>query len=260
MQLSSLLFLLLSVVFFRTVSCSEEYSDNESRTPDYDYEIYELIDRMNKLTPAHSTFYDLLQVGPSSSNEDISRQFRRIAFKYHPDKTNDQNSHALFKLYSGAAHVLKDDAQRARYQWIINDAPPWHRSQVYMMHKLHRRRQRTSRAEGPELSLSSILLFVLIALTVTQLIVQWTRFAVNRYWIWSGSRALKSISAKEMRKMERKAMRSDLTYLAYVDSNFENMAAARTQPLPFPKPTDLFIFALPISAVKMLLGRKAKKD
>jgi hypothetical protein len=54
--------------------------------------------------------------------------------------------------------------------------------------------------------------------------------------------------------MEKKAMRNDLTYLAYVDSNFENMAAARSQPLPFPKPTDLFLLAIPISIAKFIIS------
>ena len=229
-------------------------AEEDSRTPDYDYEIYELIDRMNKLTPAHSTFYDLLQVSPSSPADDISRQFRRLAAKYHPDKTTDPNGKALFQLYSGASNVLKNEAQRARYEWLINEAPAWHRSQVYMIHKLQKRRQRNSSNFGSELSLYGVTVFMVIALTITQLIVQWSRFAVNRYWIWSGNRALKAIPAKEMRRMEKKAMRNDLTYLAYLDSNFENMAAARAQPLPFPKPTDLFVLAIPISIVKFTIS------
>lgn len=229
-------------------------AEEESRTPDYDYEIYELIDRMNKLTPAHATFYDLLQVSPASSADEVSRQFRRLASKYHPDKTSDPKGQALFQLYAGASQVLKNEAQRSRYEWLINEAPAWHRSQVYMIQKLQKRRQRGSNGLGHELSLYGVSLFIVIALTITQLIVQWCRFAVNRYWIWSGNRALKAVPAKEMRRMEKKAMRNDLTYLAYVDSNFENMAAARAQPLPFPKPTDLFILAIPISIMKFIIS------
>ena len=259
MRLSSLIWFLVSFSSFFGRSLASD-SESGSREPDYDYEIYELIDRMNKLTPAYSTFYELLQVTPSSSNDEVSRQFRRLAFQYHPDKNSDSKAHALFKLYSGAAHVLKDEAQRARYEWILNEASPWHRSQVYMMHKLHRRRQRKSDGEFvPEISLYGILVFIVVALTATQLIVQWSRFAVNRYWIWSGNRGLKSIPAKEMRRMERKAMKNDLTYLAYLDSNFETMAAARTQPLAIPQPTDLFILALPLAIVNLIISTIFKR-
>lgn len=253
MNFPSFLVLFFSFIFLQEKILASD-TENETRSPDYDYEIYELIDRMNKLVPSYSTFYDLLQVSPSSPKDEVSRQFRRLAAKYHPDKTSDPNGNALFQLYSGTAHVLKNEAQRTRYDWLINEAPAWHRSQVYMMHKLHKRRQRTANHSGPEMSLYGVTVFVLVALTVTQFIVQWSRFALNRYWIWSGNRALKAIPAKEMRRMEKKAMRNDLTYLAYVDSNFENMAAARTQPIPIPNPADLFILAIPISIVKFLIS------
>ncbi len=253
MHLSSLLFCFVSFAFLLGSIFASE-GEEDSRTPDYDYEIYELIDRMNKLTPAHSTFYDLLQVSPSSPAAEVSRQFRRLASKYHPDKTSDPKGKDLFQLYSGAAKVLKTEAQRTRYEWLINEAPAWHRSQVYMMQKLQRRRQRRENSSGPELSLYGVLVFIVVALTVTQLILQWSKFAINRYWIWSGNRAMKAIPVKEMRRMEKKAMRNGLSYLAYADTNFENMAAARTQPLSFPSPADLFIFAVPISIIKFMIS------
>lgn len=229
----------------------------EAESPaDYDYEIYELIDRLNRLTPQHTTLYELLQVSPSATGDVVSRQFRRLSFSHHPDKSTAPQAREMFTLYSGAAQVLKSEEMKARYEWLLHDAPPWHRSQVYFLHKLKRNRRHGSQTvrAGPELTLLGTSGLLLALLSIAQFILQWTRFLVNRYWIWSGSRALRSIPMKEVRRMEKKALRSDLTFLAYVDSNFESMAAARSQPLPVPRPTDLFVIALPLAAIRRLVS------
>ena len=225
---------------------------------DFDYEIYELIDRLNKLTPQHSTLYDLLGVKSSASPEEISRQFRRLSFPFHPDKTQgDAKSKEVFNLYSGASQVLKVPESRRRYEWILNEAPPWHRSQVYLIRQLQKRNENRRNSTGQkEISVVGLIAFLIGSLTLAQMLIQWTRFLINRYWIWSGTRALKSIPSQELRRMEKKAMRSDLTFLANVDANFENLQAARSQPLPWPKPTDLFIFKLPIGLLASLFSRR----
>lgn len=229
---------------------------------DFDYEIYELIDRLNKLTPQHSTLYDLLGVKSSATPEEISRQFRRLSFPFHPDKTQgNAKSTEMFNLYSGASQVLKVPESRKRYEWILNDAPPWHRSQVYLIRQLQKRHENRRDSGGrKEISVVGLVAFIIGSLTLAQMIIQWTRFLLNRYWIWSGQRALKSIPPQELRRMEKKAMRSDLTFLANVDANFENLQAARSQPLPWPKPTDLFIFKVPLSLLSSIFSRARKSD
>ncbi len=247
------IFLITLTVFPMLISASGSPSD-------FDYEIYELIDRLNKLKPEHSTFYDLLQVKPSATSEEISRQFRRLSFAYHPDKTQgDLEAKKVFTLYSGASQVLKVPESRRRYEWILNEAPPWHRSQVYLIRQFREGRGAAGRSGRKEVSVGGLMAFLLVLLTVTQLLLQWTRFLINRYWIWSGSRALKSIPPQELKRMEKKAMRSDLTFLANVDSNYENLQAARSQPLPVPKPTDLFILKFPIGLINSVFARKTEE-
>ena len=168
----------------------------------------------------------------------------------------------MFTLYSGASQVLKVPETRKRYEWILHEAPPWHRSQVYLIQKLQKRAAAggNDKYRGRnEVSVLGIFAFIALSLTLAQLVIQWTRFLVNRYWIWSGTRALKSIPSQELKRMEKKAQRSDLTFLAHVDANFVNLQAARSQPLPFPLPTDLFIFSLPINLIKYCLSPVFKK-
>lgn len=264
-MLSGLVKFALSILFI--ILLASPLCRGEGGGPaDYDYEIYELIDRLNKLTPQHSTLYDLLGVKSNASPEEISRQFRRLSFPFHPDKTQgDSKSTQMFNLYSGSSQVLKVPESRKRYEWILNDAPPWHRSQVYLIRQLQKRSEKRRNSPGgrKEISLIGFFAFLISSLTLTQLIIQWTRFLLNRYWIWSGTRALKSIPPQELRRMEKKAMRSDLTFLSNVDANFENLQAARSQPLPFPKPTDLFIFKWPIgllTAIVSIFSRRPQKE
>jgi hypothetical protein len=250
---------------------TDEQSRGGGKDPsEYDYEMYELLDRMNRHLPQHSTLFDLLNVSASASSEEISRQFRKLSFQYHPDKAGSNaktgssatSRQDMFALYAGASEILKSPLLRARYEWLINQAPPWHRSQVYLWHKLRSKQQQRRQRQaggGPEISLIGAVIVLVGLLTVAQLILQWVRFGINRYWIWSGSRALRAIPAKEVRRMERKAMRNDLTYLAYVDTNFESMAAAQTVPLPVPLPTDLFVFAFPLLLVSGLWSRLRTK-
>lgn len=261
-------FLLLSVI--SSVKAAGAHDNDEYEEPregkrdmaEHDFAIYDLLDRMNTLTPQFSTLYELLQVTPSSSAEEASRQFRRLSFQYHPDKLNQKSSSlsaeelkrrtGMFALYSGAVEILKSQSLRARYEWLLNDAPPWHRSQVYLWHNIRAKRQQQRRGKLEKVSLLGALGVILTILTAAQFVLQWVRYLASKYWIWSGKRAFNSIPIKEVRRMEKKALRNDLTYLAYTDSNFENMAAARSKGLPMPLPTDLFIFSIPVGFVKYL--------
>lgn len=258
----SIVFIFLVIFPAVFVSSQEAGGEGEERKSpaDFDYEIYELIDRLNQLKPQHSTLYDLLNVKPSASSEEISRQFRRLGFAYHPDKTQgDLEAKKMFNLYSGASQVLKVPESRKRYEWILNEAPPWHRSQVYLIRKLKTGGE-FRKSGRKEVSVAGFLAFVFCFMIMVQLIMQWVRFLLNRYWIWSGQRALKSIPAQELRRMEKKAQRSDLTFLANVDANYENLQAARSVPLSIPKPTDLFIFQIPLSLVHSLIPKKKEKS
>jgi len=60
-------------------------------------------------------FYDLLGVSPTASEDDIKRAYRKLAFKYHPDKNKDADAPEKFKALSVAYEVLSDAEKRKRY-------------------------------------------------------------------------------------------------------------------------------------------------
>ena len=61
-------------------------------------------------------YYEVLSVPRSASQEEIKKAYRKIAFKYHPDKTQgDKKKEEKFKEASEAYHVLGDPEKRKQY-------------------------------------------------------------------------------------------------------------------------------------------------
>ena len=68
------------------------------------------------MAPANADFYAVLGVSSSSTGDEIKKQYRRLAKKYHPDSNkSDPKAAERFKEISEAYTVLGDDAKRKQY-------------------------------------------------------------------------------------------------------------------------------------------------
>jgi len=69
------------------------------------------------LSAAKRDYYETLGVGRTANNEEIKRAYRRLAMKYHPDRTNGDKTEAeaRFKECSEAYEILSDENKRRRY-------------------------------------------------------------------------------------------------------------------------------------------------
>ena len=60
--------------------------------------------------------YDVLGVTKSASKDEIKKAYRKLALKYHQDKTKgDKASEEKFKEASEAYHILSDEKRKANY-------------------------------------------------------------------------------------------------------------------------------------------------
>lgn len=229
-------------------SAEEGYEEKKRDDSVDDFQIYELIDTMHALTP-HRTFYELLDVNPSSSDDLVSKKFRALSREWHPDKNPSEHAQKMYTLFTAVSAILRNEVSRRRYEWILNDAPPWHRSSTYLARKF---------VATSKMSLWQVSLFALCLVLVAQLIAQWTAYATACYNWWRANRATREMSAKERKRYQKRLADpgTDLAFLAYSNTSYQNLLEAQ-RPLPAaPRILDLFVFALPMAAFKRIFHRK----
>lgn len=61
------------------------------------------------------SYYEILDIPPRSSFEEIKKAFRRMAKLYHPDINSSSNAHQIFLKVHEAYKVLKDEDSRKSY-------------------------------------------------------------------------------------------------------------------------------------------------
>ena len=60
-------------------------------------------------------YYDVLGVDKGATDKEIKKAYRKLAMKYHPDVSDDEEATEKFKEISEAYAVLSDDDKRQRY-------------------------------------------------------------------------------------------------------------------------------------------------
>ena len=68
------------------------------------------------------TYYDILELAPSASLQDIKKAYRRLALKYHPDRnpqSEQESATVKFRQVNEAYEVLSDEEQRRLYDMEI---------------------------------------------------------------------------------------------------------------------------------------------
>lgn len=67
----------------------------------------------------YKDYYKILGVGKNASQDEIKKAFRKLALKYHPDKTKgDKSAEEKFKEINEANEVLSDPEKRKKYDQL----------------------------------------------------------------------------------------------------------------------------------------------
>ncbi|KAJ3303555.1 Type I HSP40 co-chaperone [Kappamyces sp. JEL0829] len=65
--------------------------------------------------PKETRYYELLEVSPSASENDLKKAYRKAALKYHPDRNPDAAAAEKFKEISHAYEILSDPQKKEVY-------------------------------------------------------------------------------------------------------------------------------------------------
>jgi len=67
-------------------------------------------------------YYKILKVKSSATKDDIKISYRKMALKYHPDKSQNRLSESKFKEITEAYHILIDENKRKNYdqRFLLN--------------------------------------------------------------------------------------------------------------------------------------------
>jgi curved DNA-binding protein len=67
-------------------------------------------------------YYEILEVSPNASAEDIKKSYRKLAMKYHPDRNHgNKNAEEKFKKINEAYNILSDPVKRQEYDFSLKN-------------------------------------------------------------------------------------------------------------------------------------------
>ncbi len=72
----------------------------------------------------YKDYYNILGIERGASQDDIRKAYRRLARKYHPDVSKEDDAEARFKEINEANEVLKDPQKRSTYDALGNQWNP----------------------------------------------------------------------------------------------------------------------------------------
>jgi curved DNA-binding protein len=72
----------------------------------------------------YKDYYDILGVARGAGADEVKRAYRKLARKYHPDVSKEQNAEGKFKEVQEAYEVLRDAEKRAAYDQLGRDYRP----------------------------------------------------------------------------------------------------------------------------------------
>jgi len=121
------------------------------------------------------TYYSLLNIPKTASAEDVKSAYRSLAAKYHPDVSDDPNSHEIFKILNRAYTVLSDSDKRRDYDNLISEGT------IYRTRSEDEVIESSGAFQAYSNTLANIVFFAFLTLALTYFF-QWLAETENIFW------------------------------------------------------------------------------
>ncbi|CAE6422498.1 unnamed protein product [Rhizoctonia solani] len=97
-----------------------------------DYEIFDLVSELEQHEGPGTTFYSLLGISPSASAAELSKAYKKLSVKLHPDKNPGvKGAHERYARLGKVNAILKGEG-RDRYNFFYkNGVPKWRGTGYY---------------------------------------------------------------------------------------------------------------------------------
>ncbi|CAM1331987.1 DNAJB12 (predicted), partial [Pycnogonum litorale] len=91
-----------------------EHSDNAEHKENRKEYSQDQVDAVKKVKRCKD-YYEILGIGKDATDNDLKKQYRKLALQFHPDKNKAPGAAEAFKAIGNAFSVLSDSTKRKRY-------------------------------------------------------------------------------------------------------------------------------------------------
>ncbi|CAO3665860.1 unnamed protein product [Umbelopsis ramanniana] len=98
-----------------------------------DYEIFDLVDELEKIEGKEVDFYSWLNIEPAATDKQINRAYKKLSLQLHPDKNKGNvKQRDRFARLGKVVSILRDGHKRERYNFFYkNGVPRWRGTGYY---------------------------------------------------------------------------------------------------------------------------------
>ncbi|KAI8329411.1 DnaJ domain-containing protein [Chlamydoabsidia padenii] len=230
-----------------------------------DFEIFDLVDEIEKSEGKETNFYNWLKLKPSATQAEVSKAYRKLSIQLHPDKNKqDPNAEERFARLGKVAAILRNKATRERYNHFYKNGVPRWRGTGYYYARFRP-------------GVGSVIVFIMVLVAGMQYMAKWINFYQEKKKILQfvkDARANLSLNVPKGygpptlgrsylelgHRTFRCEIKSDHYIIIHTDKPDEEPVHLNTEWVTPPRPSDVYLVQWPLGVVNKLLGKKKTEN